>query len=128
MDAAPVGSEPVAAIGSVEANPVLRFIVDALRFYFDFHARYDGFYGAFIHDPYAVAAALDPSLVRAEPVFVDVEAGANLAHGMTVADWRHSTGSPPNLDVAVEGDAATFLERFIDRVGGLAARRAGVAR
>ena len=30
---------------------MLRFVVDALRFYFEFHARYDGFYGAFIHDP-----------------------------------------------------------------------------
>jgi purine nucleosidase len=128
MDAVPVGQEPIRAIGSVEANPILRFVVDALRFYFQFHAQYDGFYGAFIHDPFALAAALDPSLVKAEPVFVDVEAGANLAHGMTVADWRHSTGNPSNLDVAVEGDAAAFVDRFIERVGGLAARRAGVAR
>ena len=128
LDAEPAGREPIEAIGSVEANPVLRFVVDALRFYFQFHAQYDGFYGAFIHDPFVVAAALDPSLVRADPVFVDVEAGANLAHGMTVADWRRSTGNAPNVDVAVEGDAGNFLERFIDRVGGLAARRAGMAR
>jgi len=128
LDADPVGREPIEATGSAAANPVLRFVADALRFYFEFHARYDGFYGAFIHDPFAVAAALDRSLVRAEPVFVDVETGANLAHGMTVADWRHHTGKAPNLDVAVEGDAAAFLERFVDRVGGLAARRAGMAR
>jgi purine nucleosidase len=128
LDADPLGREPTEATGSVAANPVLRFVADALRFYFEFHARYDGFYGAFIHDPFAVAAALDRSLVRAERVFVDVETGANLAHGMTIADWRRLTGKPANLDVAVEGDAATFLERFIERVGGLAARRAGVAR
>ena len=128
LDADPLGREPLDAVGSVAASPVLRFVADSLRFYFEFHAKYDGFYGAFIHDPFAVAAALDRALVKAEPVFVDVETGANLAHGMTVADWRHLTGTPPNLDVAVEGDAAAFLERFIDRVGGLAARRAGVAR
>jgi purine nucleosidase len=128
LDADPAGREPIAAVGSVAANPVLRFVVDALRFYFEFHARYDGFYGAFIHDPFVVAAALDRSLVRAEPVFVDVEVGANLAHGMTIADWRHLTGKAPNVEVAVEGDAGTFFERLIDRVGGLAARRAGVAR
>jgi purine nucleosidase len=128
LDADPLGREPLQAVGTVAESPVLRFVVDALRFYFEFHARYDGFYGAFIHDPFAVAAAIDRALVKAEPVFVDVEAGANLAHGMTVADWRHLTGKPPNLDVAVEGDAETFLERFIDRVGGLAARRAGVPR
>ena len=39
---------------------------DALRWYFEFHARYDGFYGAFVHDPLVIACALDPSLVRAE--------------------------------------------------------------
>jgi purine nucleosidase len=128
LDADPLGREPLQAVGTVAESPVLRFIVDALRFYFEFHAKYDGFYGAFIHDPFAVAAALDRSLVRAESVFVDVEAGANLAHGMTVADWRHLTGKPPNLDIAIEGDAQAFLDRFIDRVGGLAARRAGVAR
>jgi purine nucleosidase len=128
LDADPLGREPVGAIGSVAANPVLRFIVDALRFYFDFHAKYDGFYGAFIHDPFAVAAAIDRSLVRPEPVFVDVETGPGLAHGMTVADWRGLTRQTPNLDVAVEGDADGFIERFIDRVGGLAARRAAVAR
>jgi purine nucleosidase len=128
LDAEPAGREPIEAVGSVAANPVLRCIVDSLRFYFDFHARYDGFYGAHLHDPFALAAALDRSLVRAEPVFVDVEAGSNLAHGQTIADWRHLTGKAPNLDVAVEGDARAFLDRFIDRVGGLAARRAGVAR
>ena len=128
LDADPLGREPLEAVETVAESPVLRFVIDALRFYFEFHAKYDGFYGAFIHDPFAVAVGLDRALVKAEAVFVDVEAGANLAHGMTVADWRHLTGKPANVDVAVDGDPAAFLERFIDRVGGLAARRAGVAR
>jgi len=128
LDAAPLGSEPAEAIGSVAHNPILRFVVDALRFYFEFHAAYDGFYGAFIHDPLAVAAAIDRSLVRTQPLFVDVETGPGLAHGMTVADWRGLTRKPPNLDVAVEADADGFIERFIERVGGLAANRAGMAR
>lgn len=115
---------PMVPRGSVAANPVLRFVVDALRFYFEFHARYDGFYGAFIHDPFAVAAAMDRSLVTVAPAFVDVEAGPGLAHGMTVADWRGITGRPPNVAVATAGDAAAFLDRLVERVGGLAARRA----
>ena len=35
---------------------------------------------------------------------------------------------PPNVDVAVEGDADRFLERFIERVGALAARMPIAAR
>jgi inosine-uridine nucleoside N-ribohydrolase len=47
---------------------------------------------------------------------------------MTVADWRGLTRKPPNLDVAVDADAGAFLDRFIERVGNLAASRAAVAR
>jgi purine nucleosidase len=107
---------------TVAPNPVLRFIDDALRFYMEFHSRYDGFYGAFVHDPFAVAAALDPALVRTEALAVDVELGGTLTTGETVTDWRRAWGRPPTLDVAVDGDATTFFERFIERVGGLAAR------
>jgi purine nucleosidase len=122
LDAARLGGDPAEAVGSVADNPVLRFVVDALRFYFEFHARYDGFYGAHIHDPLAVAAAIDRSLVRTHPVAVEIEAGPGLAHAMTVADWRGLTKAPPNLDVAVAVDADAFLARFVDRLGGLAAR------
>jgi purine nucleosidase len=128
LDAAAVSADPVQAVGSVAANAVLRFIVDALRFYFEFHAKYDGFYGAFIHDPFAVAAAIDRSLVRTQPTFVDVETGTGLAHAMTVADFRGLRRRPPNVDVAVEADADRFLERFIERVGTLAARTTVAAR
>ena len=84
---------------------------------------YDGFYGAFIHDPFAVAAAIDRTLVTTQPVFVDVEIGPGLAHGMSVADWRGITGRAPNVDVATDGDADAFLDRLVERVGGLAERR-----
>jgi purine nucleosidase len=110
------------ATRSVAGNPVVRFIADALRFYIEFHSRNDGFYGAFIHDPFAVAAALDRSLVRTEALTVDVELHGTLTSGETVTDWRRSWKRPPNLDVAVEGEAAKFLDRFVERVGDLAAR------
>ncbi len=128
LESGAIGREPIEAVGSVAENPILRFVADALRFYFEFHAKYDGFYGAFIHDPFAVATALDRSLVRTKPVFVDVETGRGLAHGMTVADFRGLKRRQANLDVAVEGDAEAFIERFVERVGKLAAGRSGVAR
>jgi purine nucleosidase len=105
-----------------EGGPVLRYLEDALRFYMEFHSRYDGFYGAFIHDPLAVATALDPSLVRTEEVAVDVELGGTLTTGETVADWRRAWGRPPTLAVAVEADVATFFARFVERAGELARR------
>jgi Inosine-uridine nucleoside N-ribohydrolase len=121
------GEDPMLATRSVASNPVVRYVADALRFYMEFHAQYDGFYGAFIHDPLAVAAALDRRLVTTEALFVDVETAGELTSGMTVADRRRLTGKAPNLDVALSADVATFLDRLIERVGGLAAARANVA-
>jgi purine nucleosidase len=108
--------------GSTATYAVVRYVEDALRFYMEFHSRYDGFYGAYIHDPLAVAAALDPGLVRTEELAVDVELGGTLTTGETVADWRRAWGRPPTLAVAVEADVATFFARFVERVGGLAER------
>ena len=81
------------ATRSVASNPIVRYVADALRFYMEFHARYDGFYGAFIHDPLAVAATLDRSLVTTEALYVDVETQGEITAGMTVADRRHLTGN-----------------------------------
>ena len=117
------GDDPLTTTGSVASNPVVRFLADALRFYFEFHREYDGFYGAFIHDPLVVAAALDPALVTTEPLYVDVETRGEITTGMTVTDRRRLIGKPPNLDVASDVDVETFLERLIERVGDLAARR-----
>ena len=80
---------------TVATSPVLRFVDDALRFYMEFHSRYDGFYGAFIHDPFAVAAALEPALVRTAALAVEVELGGTLTTGETVTDWRRTWGRPP---------------------------------
>jgi len=115
--------DPLAPRMSVASNPVIRFIADALRWYDEFHERYDGFYGAFIHDPLAVAAALDPGLITTEALYVDVETRGELTSGMTVADRRHLTGKPPNVDVAATADIDAFLKRLIERVGALAGAR-----
>ena len=122
------GEDPMHAARSMAGNPVVRYVADALRFYFEFHARYDGFYGAFIHDPLAVAATLDRALITTEALYVDVETRGGIADGMTVADRRRLTGKPPNLDVAAAADVATFLDRLIDRIGGLAADHPNVSR
>jgi purine nucleosidase len=122
-DLAPAPDDPLAPRMSVASNRVIRFIADALRWYYEFHQRYDGFYGAFIHDPLAVAAALDPGLITTEALYVDVETRGELTTGMTVADRRHLTGRPANVDVAATADIGRFLDRLVEWIGGLAAER-----
>ena len=112
---------------SASDSPVVRFVDDALRFYMEFHSRYDGFYGAFVHDPLALAAAMDPSLIRTEAVAVEVELGGKLTTGETVTDWRRVWGREPNVDVAVEADIPRFFDRLIERLGALANAMTGAA-
>jgi purine nucleosidase len=111
--------------GGDEGGRVVPFVRDALRFYFEFHSRFDGLYGAFIHDALALAVALDPSLARSEALTVDIELAGRLTAGETVTDWRRAWGRPPNVDIVVEADVEAFFDRFIERVGALAASRRG---
>ena len=120
---APASDDPLAPRRSVASNAIIRFTADALRWYYEFHERYDGFYGAFIHDPLVVAAALDPHLITTDALYVDVETRGELTTGMTVADRRGLTGKPPNVDVAATADVEAFLDRLVERVGGFAATR-----
>ena len=113
-----------AAASLPEDDALLGFVDDALRFYMEFHSRYDGFYGAFIHDALAVAVALDPALARSEALAVEVELAGRWTTGETVADWRRSWGRPANLDIVVEADISAFFERLIERLATLARSRA----
>ena len=120
----PAHLERLAARAGGDDNPMVRFVADALRFYFEFHSRHDGFYGAFIHDALVLAAALDPALACTEALAVEVELEGRWTIGETVTDWRRAWGRAPDLDVAIEADIEAFFERFIIRVGELAARQA----
>jgi len=113
------------AAGSAD-DPIVCFVDDALRFYFEFHRQYDGFYGAFVHDALVVAAALDPGLARTEALAVEVELEGRWTTGETVTDWRRAWDRAPNLDIAIEADAEAFFDRFTERVGELAASRRSV--
>jgi hypothetical protein len=57
-DSIALGDEHPLETTRIAANPIVRYIADALPLVHGFHARYD-LHGAFIHDPLALAAALD---------------------------------------------------------------------
>ncbi|BCI51964.1 nucleoside hydrolase [Mycolicibacterium litorale] len=102
---------------SAAANPLIRVLEDAMRFYFEFHFDQGEGYLAHLHDPLAAAVALDPDLVQYRPATVDVEVTGTLTRGMTIADWNGRWGRPPNALVGIGVDAGVFFDRFIARVG-----------
>lgn len=106
------------------ANPLMRVLEDAMRFYFEFHFSQGEGYLAHLHDPLAAAVALDPGLIRTRSAAVAVELTGTLTRGMTVADWGGRWGGAPNAQVGVEVDPEAFFARFIERVGPFARRLA----
>lgn len=105
---------------STAANPVIRVIEDAMRFYLEGYYDKGHGYLAHLHDPLAAAVALDPELVATRSARVDVELAGTLTRGMTVTDWNRE----PNVRIGVGVDPAEFFDRFIERVGPFARRLA----
>nr|WP_281423406.1 nucleoside hydrolase [Nocardia tengchongensis] len=104
-------------VRSAASNPLVRFLTDAVRFYFDFHKLYDQGYLAHMHDPFAAAVALDPDLAVTKPATVDVELTGTLTRATTVADWAGMWGREPNADIVVATSPEQFFERLIGRLG-----------
>ncbi|MFA5709131.1 nucleoside hydrolase [Mycolicibacterium sp.] len=109
---------------STATNPLIRVLEDAMRFYFEFHFRQGEGYLAHLHDPFAAAVALDPTLVTARPATIDVELHGTLTRGMTVADMAGHWGREPNAAVVTSGAphttrplAEVFFDHYIERVG-----------
>lgn len=118
--AVPHPSDPPAT-RSDAANPIVRFLIDAVRFYFEFHQFYGQGYLAHMHDPFAAAVALDPALAVLRPATVDVELTGTITRGATVADWAGMWGRAPNADIVVGTDPEAFFDRMIARIGDFAA-------
>jgi purine nucleosidase len=107
------------------SNPLVRCISDALRYKMEANLRFGKDYVAHLHDPLALALALDGSLGKTRPGTVDVELDGSLTRGMTVVDWRGLWGRAPNADVAVLIDPGRFLGELVGRIAALASRLHG---
>jgi purine nucleosidase len=108
------------AAGKPLGPALMRFIEDSSRFYFERMEKAYGRRHFVMHDPLAVAVALDPTLVQTRPAAVDVETAGRLTRGATIADWRGQWGRLANTDVAVSVDAARARTMFFDAMARLA--------
>jgi purine nucleosidase len=100
-------------------NTVGRLVADAVRVKFERNGL------AHMHDPLALALALDPTLGVTRPGAVDVELTGSLTRAMTVVDWDGLWGRATNADVAVEVDAQRFMDELVDQLVGLGRNVAG---
>lgn len=92
---------------------------ELMTFFANTYRRVFGFEHPPVHDPIAVAAVLDPSIVRTVAAPVAVELAGAHTRGATVVDLHRRTGQAPNADVAVRLAVDAFWRLLMDAVGRL---------
>jgi len=103
------------------------FLQGSVPFYIEFYERFGSTEGASMHDPLALAIAIDPSLARLQTTRVEVETDGRWTRGATVTDLRGIRRSPwptdwmpeDNARVALDVDVPAFMSRFTERVRAL---------
>ncbi|ULO09434.1 nucleoside hydrolase [Paenibacillus sp. 19GGS1-52] len=82
----------------------------------DYRQRYferNGVQACALHDPLAVAVAMNRKWVTVQDYYVDVETRSDLCDGQTVCDFQNRLNRPPNVSVCLEVDDRAFMEGFI---------------
>ncbi len=108
-------------------SAIARFLQDMVPFYIEFYERFGSDEGAAMHDPLALAIAIDPSLATLQTTRVEVETDGTWTRGATVTDLRGIRRSPwptgwmpeDNARVALDVDSPAFMTRFIGRLRSL---------
>ena len=94
-------------------------LVKFTKSYMQYHSATEGFNGGYLHDPLAVAVAIDPACVQTERVHVDVECAGRFTRGMTVAAFRRKPDRKRvSVDVATTVDRKRFFKLFHARLWG----------
>ena len=96
-------------------NSTAQVVADLLTFYLGTSTRHSHD-GAAMHDPCAVAAMIDPTMIEFEPMHVVVETTGTHTYGMTLCDVRPGSvkSKPANMEVAVTIDSDRFFKLLID--------------
>lgn len=116
----PADLERLRAIGT----PLARYLASIAEAWLQYVIERRRLPGFWLHDPLAVCVALDPTIVRTEPMYVEVELASPRFRGQTVG-WSQNApyvipGGAPNVDVCLDVDNERFMSLFwqiLERTG-----------
>ncbi len=107
-----VYDEDIARLREMKGR-VATMVAELLEFFGIFHDNF-GFKGSPLHDPCAVAAVVDPSIVTTRHLRVDIETKGEFTTGRTVVDFYGVTQREPNVDVGLDIDRDRFMEMLFE--------------
>ena len=97
-------------------RPVASFAADLLTFFGDTYRNVFGFPAPPVHDPCAVAAVIDPDILQAHTIRVEIETEGEWTSGRTVCDIYGVLGKEPNVRVGYALDVPRFWEMLISTI------------
>lgn len=97
-------------------SPLARVCHQLLTFFAGTYREVFGFEAPPVHDPVAVAAVIDPTIISVRSVNVEIELTGTYTRGATVVDLHGVTGRRPNAEVATELDVERFWDLMIDAI------------
>ena len=103
-------------VGRIErlGTPVAAMSVALMRFFAETYERVFGMSAPAVHDPCAVAAIIDPSIITTRNVNVMIDTSSGISAGRTACDIHGVTGAGPNADVAIDIDVPAFWNLMIE--------------
>ncbi len=102
-------------IGRLRASQrrVAGLTADLLVYFAETYRRVFGFPAPPLHDPCAVAAVIDPTIMRTRKVHVEIETTGDWTYGRTVCDIYGSLQSTANVQLGYTLDVERFWEMVI---------------
>jgi inosine-uridine nucleoside N-ribohydrolase len=94
-------------------RPVATFAADLLVFFENSYRNVFGFPAAPVHDPCAVAAVIDPTILHAYDMHVEIETKGEWTVGRTVCDVYGKFGLEQNARVGYALEVERFWEMLI---------------
>ncbi len=114
--AGPEAIERLRALG-----PVGEVAAELVTFFAGTYRKVYGSDAPPIHDAVAVAAVVEPGILKTRPMRVEIECESQLTRGETICDLHGIWSRPPNAEVALELDREAFFEVLYRSLGELVA-------
>ncbi len=95
-------------------RPVATFAADLLVFFADTYRNVFGFSAPPVHDPCAVAAVIDATIIHAANMYVEIETVSPQSAGRTICDVYGKLAQPANVRVGYGLNVERFWSLLVD--------------
>lgn len=89
---------------------------DLLNFFAETYRKVFAFPAAPVHDPCAVAAVIDPTIIQSKAVHIEIETEGEWTRGRTVCDMHNTWGKEPNALLGHSLEVERFWNIVIETI------------